>query len=607
MAEKTRLELILELNNRIGAGLTQAKTQIRSEIGGMQARLGEFAAKGKKDFKAIGDEIPVIGKGLGLMTNPIALAGSALTGLAAGFVKATNRAAEFNHEFRDLANLNLDKTQAELNGLRNMVLDSAWRKGFNAEKTVNAYNELQSTAGIYGAEARPIVEKQGEFALLMKTGMDEYVAGTAKAMANWRFGIDKLDAYNKSNYAAMQVGVVSFEELAKVQSTFAGSAASINQNFDTANKLFSLFTVKTKSVDEAATQTKSLFNDLTKASTIKAFQKVGISMFDANKQLKQADVIMLELNEKFMKMKDDKAIVSLKNQFVGSEGLIAMIQAATDKSGELRNMLDQFQNSKLNADMALSQAAQDIVARQEALANKIDNLVIRMGQILLPAKEWVVDKAEKVVDDVYWAQRSANERAGLINDEQTDAVARFDKTSDVRLMSDIEYKKYIAGLQINVDRYKKYFVDETTAALLEKRNTQFKDASSDAYLQAYDAMTDYGRQRNESRYAAYYKMLLNAQKERSKMQPFSTDPKATGSGASTSPSGGDLSGISDSLNKVVGSASAPRNITVNIDAFNKGGINTQNTSLQNMDASQIEDWFTDMCLRAINELELSYQ
>lgn len=66
-------------------------------------------------------------------------------------------------------------------------------------------------------------------------------------------------------------------------------------------------------------------------------------------------------------------------------------------------------------------------------------------------------------------------------------------------------------------------------------------------------------------------------------------------------------GATGAAETVAGSAKQIRNITVNIDAFNKGGINTTNTDgLRGMDAGQIEDWFNQMLLRAIRNLELSY-
>ena len=61
-----------------------------------------------------------------------------------------------------------------------------------------------------------------------------------------------------------------------------------------------------------------------------------------------------------------------------------------------------------------------------------------------------------------------------------------------------------------------------------------------------------------------------------------------------------------SINKITGSAKQVKNITVNIDSFVKGGINTANTELQQMNGEQIEEWFTEKMLRVIRNLELSY-
>ena len=68
--------------------------------------------------------------------------------------------------------------------------------------------------------------------------------------------------------------------------------------------------------------------------------------------------------------------------------------------------------------------------------------------------------------------------------------------------------------------------------------------------------------------------------------------------------GGGTTGGADA---VAGSAKQIKNITVNIDAFNKGGINAGNTQgLNGMSATDIEEWFTQMLLRTIRNLETSY-
>lgn len=66
-------------------------------------------------------------------------------------------------------------------------------------------------------------------------------------------------------------------------------------------------------------------------------------------------------------------------------------------------------------------------------------------------------------------------------------------------------------------------------------------------------------------------------------------------------------GGSSSADSIAGSAKQIRNITVNIDAFNKGGINAGNTQgLNGKSATDIDEWFTQMLLRTIRNLEMSY-
>ena len=63
----------------------------------------------------------------------------------------------------------------------------------------------------------------------------------------------------------------------------------------------------------------------------------------------------------------------------------------------------------------------------------------------------------------------------------------------------------------------------------------------------------------------------------------------------------------DLTNKITGSAKQIKTININIDSFVKGGINTQNTTLQKMDERQIEAYLRDMFMRVIANVETAYQ
>lgn len=82
---------------------------------------------------------------------------------------------------------------------------------------------------------------------------------------------------------------------------------------------------------------------------------------------------------------------------------------------------------------------------------------------------------------------------------------------------------------------------------------------------------------------------------------------STDGGSSPASSGSGSSSVIGSADAVAGSAKQIKNITVNIDAFNKGGINAGNTQgLNGKSATDIDEWFTQMLLRTIRNLEMSY-
>ena len=118
------------------------------------------------------------------------------------------------------------------------------------------------------------------------------------------------------------------------------------------------------------------------------------------------------------------------------------------------------------------------------------------------------------------------------------------------------------------------------------------------------------------------KQLANEQKKQNeilKLQGVGIETPTKAKGASTDTTTGkdgtntDTKGkpkkdetLDAGADKVAGSAQQIKNLVVNIDSFNKGGINTQNTELQHMDGNQIADWFDKAMLRMIRNLEMSY-
>lgn len=613
MNGQAKIELMLSLRNKIRVGLNQAKQDTIKNVNAMQAKMNTLKFNFAKNSKEIMNEVPLIGNAFKLASNPISLTVAGVAALGKGIDYTTQKAADFNTQFRNLANLNLDKSKREIDSLRRMVLDTAYDKGFDTDKTVMGYFDVQSTTGKFGGEVKRIVEKQGEFANLMQADFNEYIAGTAKGMANFGFGAEKLDEFNRSAYATVKVGVTTFDQLAKVQSVYAGAAAANNQTFDTANKLLALFTVKTKSVDEAATLTKSMFNDLTKDATIKAFKKIGISIYDTNGNIKQADSLMMELNKKFLALDGDKKVIALKNQFTGSDGLISLVQAATDKSGQLQNTFNSFDSTKLGLNKALELARNDVNYINETLQNKIKALEIEIGTNLLPLKEWWAQLKLDMINGVMWVTRGEQ---GNRNKQYNEGWTKQSEEYGGMLQSAAnltkeQYTKKLAELNIAMkaeeSAHWKIAKDVNNIPLPwggglfwnDERKNEWRTEQSGYVLDYSKGKIDYTKN-----------LIRDFQNEWQTKTNFGRNvlspPDPTKKGDANSNGNANSTTLGSSVDSVTGSARQIRNLTVNIEAFNKGGINTQNTNLQHMEPTQIEEWFTDMCMRVVRSIESTY-
>lgn len=597
MDEQAKVSLILELKNRMSTGLTKAKQSLNNNVREMKGSLDGLKNKWAGHWSDMKNQMPGVGNALGLLKNPLTLiaGGFALIGIKAR--QAIAEAERFSAKWREVAMLNIDKPAKQMEKLKRMTFDTAYDHGFDHTKTAEAFFDIQSVTGKFGREVDLIVKKQGDFAQLMQADFNSWIAGSGKAMANYGFGAERLDEFNRAAFATVKTGVTTFDQLSKVMSVYAGAASAAKQDFSAANKMFSLFSVKVKSVDEAATLTKSLFNDLTKDTTIKAFEKIGISMYDNNGKFRQADAILLDLNKKFRELgNNDSAIIALKNQFQGSEGLISYIQTAMDKTGQLQTTLSSFDSTELGMNKALEIAKNDINYINQQLENKTKTLMAEMGTKLLPIKAFFLNTVVNTLDgakDFFTSTPRKTEQ--YRNQGASDALEAIPELANALTLTNSEFRR----LGEKVNSYKDFY------SKVSEDNRAYKHPAN----RLFNATGFYQYQVSQGALNAISEMWNEAFKKRS--NPFFTPTSVAAAGVTEpgSEPGADAGGssLANSTKTITGASQPVKNVTVNIDSFVKGGINTQHTNLQQMDERQLEVWFKNMFLRVIANMETSYQ
>lgn len=426
--------------SRVMGGVSQASDKATESLDQQSSKL----AKLRGEMKGVASEMPAVGNALGKIASRAALIGTAMVGIGKTIAKANTEAQAFNHTFLDIEQLNLDKTEAQINRLKRNVLNLAYSRGFDAQKTATGTFDVQSITGKYGEEVEQVVDKVGRFAQMMKADFNKSIAGASQAMEIFGFGVSKMDKFLASSYKTVLVGKTTFDELSKVQVEYAQSAASAGQDFDAANKVFAAFSKNAKSVDIAATLTKTSFQDLAKASTIKGLRNIGVSLFDARNKMLGIDEIMGQLVPKLKGM-DDVRFAALKEDVGGSEGLRALLDMAKNSGDALLATFEAFDKATYDPEKAMANALKDTTLQFEILDNKMNAAMAKFGQHTLGIKGiWkqmklgFVEFINTVADGMDYIEMGPSERrAHNTKIAKEDALARI-KNQDPRLAGIIE-------------------------------------------------------------------------------------------------------------------------------------------------------------------------
>lgn len=395
-------EVIFDIIGRDRLSPTLDKIGVRGESARkVMSSLNRQTLTFNDNIKTVAAEIPGLSRGFELLRNPVVLAGAALTGATVALSRAADQAARFNHEFRNLANLNLNKTRSELRQLKDLVTSTAYAGGFDLSKTTSAYYDVQSVTGLSGAAASPMVRKGMEFARLLGADPNAWVQGLALAQANFGFSNRAIDDFQSKAYATLKAGNITFDQIAQLIPRFAGAAASSGQGYEEALKMFTLFTMRSSSRDEAATMTQALFRDLTNAGVIKGFTAAGVKMFDKSGNIRPVSALLEELSDRFAKAyakSGDAGVVKLRNQFAGSEGINALLNTAADRAATFKDQLRNFADSELELARVREIAKDDAVLLSEELRNKLNIAVTQLGESLLPLRLELTKTALAVVN-----------------------------------------------------------------------------------------------------------------------------------------------------------------------------------------------------------------
>lgn len=262
-------------------------------------------------------------------------------------------------------------------------------------------------------------------------------------------------------------------------------------------------------------------------------------------------------------------------------------------------------------DRTMELTKNDLNYKNEILRNKLSAMEIEIGTSLLPLKAKIAELKLSVIElvnaltigergtkkknyDEGWTKQKG-QYEGILNNVSSLTFKEYQE----------KYSELFTAMKTTKEIYWQSVQNVNQTKLPWGGGLLWTDEQKKSYRErANGYSTEYTKGKYE--YAKY--LLLEFQKAWQTKNSFSNDtattvkPKAD----KTAPTNPVTPPVSDGVGTVVGSARQIRNLTVNIEAFNKGGINTANTTLQHMEPNQIEEWFIDMCMRVVRSIESTY-
>lgn len=730
-----KIQLLLDLKDRISQGLNRAKAAVSEASEGMKKKLGGLKNYWVDAFKEMREQIPAFDQAVKFLTNPIGAAVTVVTSLGGAIKSAVTSAMDWQKGMAEI-NVTAGLTQTELAKLSDQMLDIGAQNVAPLEEVPGAFNKIISA----GLDAKTALASLDPTLKAAKAGFVdiETVAKAGTSVMN-SAGVkdlvaetDILDATGKvitkkgeviktaieqvydTLFATMQKGSASMSEIAAYLPTIVPTAKNAGVSLEQASGAFAFMTAQGVNAASAATLLNGAFNSLSNPKLLGNFKSIGVEIYNANGTMRSMPDIVNDLAKSLDGLSDkEKAakLASLGLDQTSAQAFAVMTQSA-DK---FRDTLDATANSSgaLKESYKNSMTAAD---HWGIAINNIKKLLVQAGQFVLPlitkVGEWAADitanivPALKSVKDFIadWSPvilgvaaaflvLNANTIAATVSMaahsvasgiaaatqwilniamsanpigiiivaigaligwivmlcrkyEGWTSVWNFVKTLLVNSFWQFvdDWKNGFQGLWyyiqlfwLNIKSFGQYvgqLFNNIGQAIKLALTGNFSDAKAMLTSEIHtDAETEIERlkaerEQQKAKYASESKQRMdeikqswadvhltkkvteNAQGEAEDSSFVDEVKDLVGGGSDGTTGGGSGSGSGSGTggaDAVAGSAKQIKNITVNIDAFNKGGINAGNTQgLNGMSATDIEEWFTQMLLRTTRNLEMAY-
>lgn len=609
------LELILELRNRLGAGLSSARQTLRRNIGRMRADLAGFAASVQSSMGGILDQIPGAGGALSMLANPYAAVAAGVIALGAAYGQSARMANQWETGMSKV-NVTAQLTKAELAKVSDQVLDIGSNNTTPLMEVPDAFNKIVS-AGLDVKTALTALDPVLKASQAGFTDVGTVAAATVNSMNST--GITDATRVLDVLFATMNKGNAEFADIANYLPKIIPMADKAGQSFEDLAGAFAYFTAQGFKTEQTATLLENMFKSISDPRITDGFKKVGVNIYDSAGKARPMLKILADLRGKLDGLSDKG-----KNQIfktIGTDGETTTAIGAMLKDYDKLKEIIEFTNSsqgELNEAIKNAETPTDVWA---VVSNQVKATMIEIGRSALP---WIKQMGTYVLETIkYWKDLWAT---SMVFRDSVFAIGKVFEvvfnliTMGVRIvwgaLSNVwtilgNVKEAIFGAG---DGFEQFYVRvkpyllwvyqylEGIASLMFNMVTMDYSGMADAAKSLWNAK-DIGTLKAEVQ--TEYRELKKKAEPSAPVAPIAPTGGVTGKNKNAGT--GEKTKGSEDAKKVTGSASQIKNLTINMDAMVKmGDFVSKNPEVASMNKRELEEWFTQLCARMIHNLETSY-
>lgn len=640
-AGQTKLELILELKNKIKAGLSSARETLNNGISAMKRKMAELKSSAKEAFDEIRNGIPGLDKALELASNPIAALTAGVLLLGSTYVKAGQMASQWQADMNKV-NVTAQLTKGELGGVSDQLLEIGKRNTGDLMQVPETFNKIIS-AGFDVQTSLATLEPTLQAA---KAGFTE--AGVAADAATNLMGstgiTDAVKIYDVL-FATLNKGKAEFADVANYLPKIIPGARQVGVSLEQTAGAFAFLTATGLKSEAASTALANAMKSLSSPEIVygskgkAGFKGIGVDVFDATGKVRDLVAISKDLGKAMSGMTDEQRMKKFASIGLDMESSMAFSKMSQGID-QLKDSIDFTSNSSGQLNMAL-EAAKHPLDSWLLMGNQMKANMIELGNTVLPILgsigDWLMNNSELLKDvgivilsvaaawGVYLLVTNASAIAlGIataaqwaLNVAMTANPIGLIVTGVGLLIGGLilaykhsqKFRAILAGIMEVANLLSNIFIGlgKTIIGALTFNPKLIKEG----FVQSGRAIQEIMDGGIQKRFNKGYEGKIAEEKadEASKKKKDAVTaiaPKGGLKGGGLSAPGKPVAGSSEA-SKVTGSAQQIKNLTINMDAMVKmGDFVSKNPEMASKSPRELEQWFTELCARMLRNLETSY-